>query len=176
MSTRVMEQQNRAEQKSPRKSRSMTVGIVLLQILQLYLVIAGGTVNDHKSLEELYTEGITAYYDGNNDWKTVISSMSALVSSYNAVTDQKERCSDACRGKSGSIPPDYHEDKELEYFHYAVERALCEEKCQEDGEMVARKAGVSSRVEEFLQAREPHNYLQISLFNVRSANIIHVIF
>lgn len=136
--------------------------VVLLQALCLCLA-AAGPAEDHRTLEELYTDGVVAY--GNKDWKGVVGSMSALVNGHNALTEKKERCSDRCGRKSINVPPDYLDDGELRYFHGAVERAVCEAKCLAgDG----AHAGVSSKVEESLQTKEPYNYLQISLFHVRS--------
>lgn len=125
---------------------------------------------DAMSFDTTYGQGIIHYRD--EQWEETVSTMQKAASEYSEYTLALEVCVDACTSKEPSLPVDYPPEPQLHWFHSLIERASCLQSCMAK-EGWAGDGGTSEEVCSELKRGEPYNYLQMSLWNVRLALLVH---
>lgn len=125
---------------------------------------------DAMSFDRTYGQGIIHYRE--EQWEETVSTMQKAASEYSEYTLALEVCVDACTTKEPSLPVDYPPEPQLHWFHSLIERASCLQSCMAK-EGWAGDGGTSEEVCSELKRGEPYNYLQMSLWNVRLALLVH---
>ena len=133
--------------------------VVVVLLAALLAAVCHGT-----SFDSTYAEGVVSYKD--DQWKETVSAMQKAASEYSQYTLALEDCVKSCTSKEPSRPLDYPPEPQLYWFHSLIERASCLRACLVK-EGFEGEGGISEELYSNLQAGEPYNYLQMSLWNVR---------
>ena len=115
--------------------------------------------------DEWYVDGLKAYTA--QKWSTAVSYFRHALEDYNRTMQARSKCFEKCLRQKTAAPSDYADDSELRFFHAAIQRAACIERCREDYVGARPMGGVPSYVVEHMQKKEVYNYLQMSLHQVR---------
>ncbi len=144
---------------------------VMIGLLLLLASVASSSYSnenantDHQfSFDELYGVGVKAYY--NSDWNSTVDNMQSSVSLYKNIRDARELCFRKCEDLETSVLPDYLDAEDLQFFHRANQHAVCRDTCEKDQLGNQHYYGINYELQQALNKRDIHNYIQISLFKV----------
>ena len=115
--------------------------------------------------DEWYVDGLKAYTA--QKWSTAVSYLRHALEDYNRTVQARSKCFEKCLRQKTAAPSDYADDSELRFFHAAIQRAACIERCREDYVGARPVGGVPSYIVEHMQKKEVYNYLQMALHQVR---------
>lgn len=117
----------------------------------------------------LYADGVRAYFA--RDWPRAAELLQRALHSYSQLLEARRGCQGRCREESGFVGPPVAPSWETRFFDRVLQRAECL------GECLGRRLGsepslhrASREIQEDFEQREPYNYLQVALFQVRGGS------
>ncbi|EMP26485.1 Prolyl 3-hydroxylase 3 [Chelonia mydas] len=114
----------------------------------------------------LYADGVRAYFA--RDWPRAAELLQRALHSYSQLLEARRGCQGRCREESGFVGPPVAPSWETRFFDRVLQRAECL------GECLGRRLGsepslhrASREIQEDFEQREPYNYLQVALFQLK---------
>ncbi|XP_074790142.1 prolyl 3-hydroxylase 3 isoform X2 [Natator depressus] len=114
----------------------------------------------------LYADGVRAYFA--RDWPRAAELLQRALHSYSQLLEARRGCQGRCREESGFVGPPVAPSWETSFFDRVLQRAECL------GECLGRRLGsepslhrASREIQEDFEQREPYNYLQVALFQLK---------
>ncbi|XP_044856486.1 prolyl 3-hydroxylase 3 [Mauremys mutica] len=114
----------------------------------------------------LYADGVRAYFA--RDWPRAAELLQRALHSYSQLLAARRGCQGRCRDEAGFAGPPAAPSWETRFFDRVLQRAECL------GECLGRRLGAepslhraSREIQEDFEQREPYNYLQVALFQLK---------
>ncbi|XP_023966901.2 prolyl 3-hydroxylase 3 isoform X1 [Chrysemys picta bellii] len=114
----------------------------------------------------LYADGVRAYFA--RDWPRAAELLQRALHSYSQLLVARRGCQGRCREEAGFAGPLAAPSWETRFFDRILQRAECL------GECLGRRLGsepslhrASREIQEDFEQREPYNYLQVALFQLK---------
>uniref|UniRef100_A0A8C0ISH9 procollagen-proline 3-dioxygenase n=1 Tax=Chelonoidis abingdonii TaxID=106734 RepID=A0A8C0ISH9_CHEAB len=114
----------------------------------------------------LYADGVRAYFA--RDWPRAAELLQRALHSYSQLLAARRGCQGRCREEAGFAGPPAAPCWETRFFDRVLQRAECL------GECLGRRLGsepslhrASREIQEDFEQREPYNYLQVALFQLK---------
>ncbi|XP_038234944.1 prolyl 3-hydroxylase 3 isoform X3 [Dermochelys coriacea] len=114
----------------------------------------------------LYADGVRAYFA--RDWPRAAELLQRALHSYSQLLEARRGCQGRCREESGFVGSPVAPSWETRFFDRVLQRAECL------GECLGRRLGsepslhrASREIQEDFEQREPYNYLQVALFQLK---------
>ncbi|XP_053897640.1 prolyl 3-hydroxylase 3 isoform X2 [Malaclemys terrapin pileata] len=114
----------------------------------------------------LYADGVRAYFA--RDWPRAAELLQRALHSYSQLLVARRGCQGRCREEAGFADPLAAPSWETRFFDRILQRAECL------GECLGRRLGsepslhrASREIQEDFEQREPYNYLQVALFQLK---------